>query len=190
MSVIVGVKKTGRVAIAADTQSSQGNLRIPGKIKISPLKIHRIGRCYLGMVGSMAHHRVIASLYRRVPKLFDLSNAESIFETLRVIQKPLTEEYFTRTDEDETDQEYDSNQIFGIVISPEGLFSIQSYREVTEFKNFWAVGTGSEIAIGALEVAHSSTKSAKSIAETAVNAACQYDLYCGLPLVSYSMALK
>ncbi len=189
MSVVVGVKKAGRVAIASDTQSTQGNLILPGDIKASPNKIHRLGRAYFGIVGSMAHHRVIESLYQRDHQAFDFSSSQTIFESLLALQKSLVDDYYVRTDEDDHEQEYDSNQLFGIIASPSGLFSVQSYREVTEFEHFWAAGTGAKLAIGCMEAIYRSNRSAKAVAEAGVRVACRYDTDCGLPLQSHSLRL-
>ena len=187
MSVVVGVKKSGSVAIAADTQSSQGEIILPGDSKSSAKKILKIGKSYLGITGSSSHLLVIQSLYKNHPDLFNLSNTDAIFETFRSIHKKLVDDYYLLTEEVDPDQEYESNQMFGIVISSRGLFLFQSYREVSEFENFWASGSGAVLALGSMESTYRSNRSAKSIAEEAVRVACRYDKGCGLPITSHSL---
>jgi ATP-dependent HslUV protease subunit HslV len=188
MSIVVGVRKAGTIAIAADSQTSQGNLLIPGDAKIAPTKIHRIGNSYFGVVGSVAHHGVIRSLLKSNPDAFDFTSAEAIFESLRSLHRTLVDDYFVRTTEDDKSQEYESNQLAGIVVSSNGVFAVESYREVTEFQRFWAAGTGAELAIGCIEAIYDDPqRSASSIAEEAVKIACRFDKDCGLPIVSYSL---
>lgn len=190
MTVIVVVRKGRTAAIAADTMSSQGSLKVPGEMKTAPRKIHAVGGAYVGLTGSSAHHHVFQSVADSHPDLLDFSDARSIFESFRSIQSLLKDEYFLLTDEDDDHQEYESNQLFGLICAPGGIFSFQSYREVTEFNSFWASGTGTDVALGALQVAYSSRRSAMSVAECAVEAACLFDKDCGLPLESFEVRLR
>jgi ATP-dependent HslUV protease subunit HslV len=191
MSIVVGVRKAGTNAIAADSQTSQGNLVVPGDAKAAPSKIHRIGNSYFGVVGTVAHHGVIRSLVRSNPDAFDFTSAEAIFESLRSLHRTLVDDYFVRTTEDDKSQEYESNQLSGIVVSSNGVFSVESYREVTEFNRFWAAGTGAELAIGCMSAIYDDPQSsASSIADAAVKVACQFDKDCGLPVVSYTLSAK
>jgi ATP-dependent HslUV protease, peptidase subunit HslV len=88
------------------------------------------------------------------------------------------------------DQEYESSQMSGLIVSKAGIFSFSSYREVTEYNSFWAAGSGVEYGLGALEATYQSEQSAKLIAETAVRAACKFDTSSGLPVVSYELELE
>ena len=63
-----------------------------------------------------------------------------------------------------------------------GLFEISSYREVNEYKTFWAIGSGKRIALGAMHALYESKATAKQIVEAGVRAAAEYDDGCGLPL--------
>jgi ATP-dependent protease HslVU (ClpYQ) peptidase subunit len=102
----------------------------------------------------------------------------------------IKEEYFLLTSEGDNDQEYESSQMSGLIVSKAGIFSSSSYREVTEYNSFWAAGSGIEYGLGALEVAYSSEQSPKAIAEIAVRAACKFDSSSGLPLESYELTLE
>ena len=189
MTVIVAVRKGRTAAIAADTMSSQGTLKVPGDMKAEPRKIHRVGSAYIGLTGSSAHHHVFRSIVGRYPELLDFTTADTIFESFRAIQGILKDDYYLLTDEDDAHQEYESNQLFGLICSPGGIFSFQSYREVTEFETFWASGTGTDVALGALHVAYPTRQGARAVAEAAVRAACLFDKDCGLPLESHSLRL-
>ena len=190
MTIIVAVRKGNFAAIAGDLQTSQGSTIVPGPMRLYPRKIHRVGQAYVGIVGCIAHHNVFRSLSASKPELLDFKSGDDIFETLRSIHPLLREQYYVETNEDDNDQEYESSQLSGLVISKAGIFSFMSYREVTEYDSFWAAGSGKEFALGALEATYASGESAKSIAEIAVTAACKFDSACGLPLESYELELE
>ena len=190
MSVVVVIKKGRSAAICSDSLTTQGPLRIPGETKVSPRKIHRVGAAYVGITGSSAHHRTFASLIEHHASDLDMTTAKSIFESFRTLHPVLKEEYFILTNEDDEQQEYESNQLFGVVCSPKGIFSFQSYREVTEHETYWASGSGSELALGALHATYPARKGARSLAESAVEAACYFDKDCGLPLESFEVRLQ
>jgi len=190
MSTIVAVRREKLVAIAADFQSTYGDTIVPGEIQVSPRKIHNIAGAYVGIVGLMAHQNVMCSVAASKPDLFDFGSSEAIVDTLRKIHPILREEYHLLTSEDDDNQEYESSQMEGLVVSKAGVFSFDSYRGVTEYNSFWAAGSGRDYALGALEVAYASQESAKSIAEIAVRAACKFDTASGLPIECYELELE
>lgn len=189
MSVVVAVRSGDRAVIAADTQYSRGNTLLPGEMSRSPSKLHAIGNAYIGIIGSSAHHNVVRSLLKRHPDVFDFTSADALFESLRTLQPILRDEYYLLAAEDDQDQEYESNQLHGLAVSPSGVFSFQSYREVSELDPFWAIGTGDEYALGALNAVYVDGKDPRQIAEAAVRAACRFDMSSGLPLQCCEVAL-
>ncbi|MCI0334693.1 MAG: MFS transporter [Planctomycetes bacterium] len=189
MSAIVAVRKEHFVAIAGDMQFVHGSITIPAQMCLYPRKIHNIAGAYVGVVGSVAHHNVLRSLSASKPELFNFDGADEIFETFRKIYPLLREDYHLVSKDEHEDQEYESSQMDGLVISKAGVFSFSGYREVSEYNSFWAAGSGRDFALGALEATYASGQSAKSIAEIAVKAACKFDSASGLPLESYEIEL-
>jgi ATP-dependent protease HslVU (ClpYQ) peptidase subunit len=190
MTIIVAVRKENSLAIAADSQANQGQLIDPGEMRRDSSKIQEIAGAYIGLVGSPAHDLVLRSLAASKPKLFNFDSADAIFETFRKIHPLLREEYYLVTTEGkDEEQEYESNHLTGLVMSRGGIFSFFSFREVSEHSFFWAAGSGMEYALGSLEATYKSRRSPKSLAETAVAAACKFDSGCGLPLNSYELEL-
>lgn len=190
MSIVVAVRKAGTAAISADTLTSSGDLILPGELKISPSKILKLGNAYMGLVGSTAHMRVMASVYERYPDRFDFSSASAVFETFVDLHGLLKEHYYVVTEEDDDEQEYESNQLTGLIACPSGIYQFQSYREITEYNRFWATGTGTRLALGALDALYDSKLSASAIAKRAVQAACRFDNSCGEPIESFQLRLK
>ncbi|MCA9233317.1 MAG: hypothetical protein KDA57_21915 [Planctomycetales bacterium] len=189
MSIIVVVRKGNSAAIASDFQTTYGSMTVPGEMRRYPRKIHLINEAYLGIIGSIAHHNVMLSLASSKPDLFKFANGDEIAATLRKIYPILRDEYYLLSSEDDNDQEYESSQMSGLILSKGGIFSFSSYREVSEYEAFWAAGSGIEYGLGALEATYNSMQNAKAIAETAVRAACKFDSASGLPLESYEIEL-
>jgi ATP-dependent HslUV protease, peptidase subunit HslV len=190
MSIIVAVRKGKSAAIASDFQTTQGNTIVPGDMRVYPKKVHKVGEAYIGIVGVMSHQNVFRSLTESKPEIFNFGSGDAIAESLRKMHSLLKAEYFLLTTEDDNDQEYESSQMHGLIVSRAGIFSFSSFREVTEYNSFWAAGSAMDYGLGALEVAYQSEQSAKLIAEIAVRAACKFDTSSGLPLESYELELE
>ena len=190
MSTIVVVKKNGKAVIAADSRFTACGTAIDAKYKTNYDKIHHFGNTYIGITGSSAHHSVFESIMERHCRELSFQSRKQIFESYLKIHKYLKQEFFVLTAEDDKDQPYESSQITAVLANPSGIFEMYSYREVTEYNRFWAIGSGSSFALGALHAVYGRLESAEEIAQVAVAAASEFDNRTGLPLTIYSVALR
>lgn len=188
MTTIVAVKKNGVVAIAADTLTTFGNTRLPAAMDSSHDKILHIGESHVGVCGSAAHHLVLANLLAKTPDV-QLNSKAEIFETFRKLHPVLKEECFLNPKEDEEDP-YESSQITALIINASGLYAIFSMREVFEYTQFWAIGSGHEFALGAMQYAYPRLESAVDIARAGVEAGIALDKNSAAPITLYSVNLK
>jgi len=182
MSVIVVVRDDTTAVIAADTLTHSGSLRSPRPWASGQSKLVEVPGGVLGTVGSTATHLVMRSLVARYRDRFDFSSEDAIFESLRGLHPVMIEEYFTREDEADEEQPYDSNQLFGLYAGTSGIYCIQSYREVIEYERFWAVGSGQALALGAMFASQQQGDPPDVTARVGVEAACTFDASCGLPM--------
>lgn len=189
MSTIVVAKKNSKVVIGADSLTTQGSINIQAKYFTNKSKLVKLGNSYIGTVGSTAIGLMLSSLYKRYKSLFNLSSAEAIYETLLKIHPILKEEYFIETEDEHEDQEFQSNQIFGLIANKTGAYSIQSYREVGSVERFWAIGSGKSFALGAMHAMYESEKNPRRIAEAGLKAACEFDDGSDLPLEVKTISL-
>lgn len=187
MTTIVAVKKNGIVAIAADTLTTFGNTRLPAPLDASHDKILHLGNSHIGVCGSAAHHLVLASLLAKTPDL-QLNSKADIFETFRKLHPQLKEECFLNPKEDEEDP-YESSQITALIANASGLYGIYSMREVFEYTQFWAIGSGHEFALGALQYAYPRLDSAEEIARAGVEAGIALDKNSAAPITIYTVKL-
>jgi ATP-dependent protease HslVU (ClpYQ) peptidase subunit len=188
MSTIVVVKKAGKVCIAADSLTSFGDLSMGSDYDADSDKILQCDSAYLGIVGSAAHHLVMQSIIQQPEIKMDFSTRMTIFESFRQLHPMLKEKYFLNA-KDEDDDPYESTQIDALIASPHGIFGVHSLREVCEYKKFWAIGSGSEYALGAMYAVYDLYDSVDKIAEAGVRAGAEFNNATAMPMTSYTVDL-
>ncbi len=194
MSTVVVVKKAGKVCIAADSLTSFGDLKLNSVYDAAHDKILRHDENYLGIVGSAAHQLVLESVFaskKIVDKKIDIdfSSRLSIFETFRALHPVLKQKYFLNA-KDEDDDPYESTQIDALIANPFGIFGVHSLREVTEYKKFWAIGSGAEYALGAMFAVYDKAATAEEVAHAGVAAGAEFNNASSMPLSSYEIDLQ
>ena len=193
MSTVVVAKKAGKVCIAADSLTSFGDLKLNSLYDAAHDKIIHHDENYLGIVGSAAHQLVLESVFaskKIVERKFniDFSSRLEIFETFRALHPILKEKYFLNA-KDEDDDPYESTQIDALIANPFGIFGVHSLREVTEYKKFWAIGSGAEYALGAMFAVYDNAASAEEMAQAGVAAGAEFNNASAMPLSSYVVDL-
>ena len=195
MSTIVATVKNGIACIAADSLTSFGDTKQSSEFVVDSDKILQLtavdsgALSYMGIVGSAAHQLVMQSLAVDHADKIDFSQRMSIFTTLKTIHPILKEEYFLNSKEEEDDS-YESSRVDALIMNENGIFGLYSLREVEQYSRFWAVGSGSEFALGAMQTAYELYDTAEQIAQAGVVAGATFDNASSLPMTSYTMALK
>lgn len=184
MSTIVVVKKAGKACIAADSLTSFGDLRLGSEYDVGYDKILVSGDTHIGIVGSAAHQLVMESVLNEKKVKTDFSSRLAVFETFRALHPVLKEKYFLNA-KDEDDDPYESSQIDALIASPQGVFGVHSLREVSEYKKFWAIGSGSEYALGAMFAVYDQYDTAEEIAAAGVKAGAEFNNASSMPMTSY-----
>jgi ATP-dependent HslUV protease subunit HslV len=187
MTTIVAVRKNGFVSIAADTLTTFGNTRLHASHDASHDKILHLGDSYIGVCGSAAHHLVLSSLLAKTPEV-QLNSKEAIFETFRKLHPILKEECFLNPKEDEEDP-YESSQITALIANSSGIFAIYSMREVFEYTQYWAIGSGHEFALGAMHQVYAQSDNATDIARAGVETGIAFDKNSDSPITMYNVKL-
>lgn len=191
MSTVVVVKKAGRVVIAADTLLSFGDTKCQGKYIGNKDKIIKFKDNYIGIVGSSAHSNVFYSVINNYGDFLSFESKEDIFESYLRLHPILKEKYFLTTQEGEqSEQVYESSQINALVANRYGIFGLFSWREVYEYERFWAIGSGSSYALGAMCATYDLLNTPEMIAKAAVEAGAEFDNSSSLPQTLYSLELK
>ncbi|MCB6183791.1 MFS transporter [Leeia sp. TBRC 13508] len=185
MTTIVVVRKHNQMVIAADSQSTFGETRISSGLDAAWNKIFSIKGSYMGISGSAAHDLVMQQLLKK-QKSLALGSRSEIFETFRKLHPKLKDDFFLNPKEEEDDP-YESNHMSILLANPKGIFGVFSMREVYEYTRFWAIGSGREFAIGAMNAVYDQCETAEEIAKIGVEAGCMFDINSSLPMTLYSV---
>ncbi len=188
MTTIVVVKKGGSAVIAGDSLTTFGGTRLAASHDAAPDKILKHKNTYFGVAGSAAHQLVLENILQRNPD-FDFLGRAQIFESFRKIHPILKEEAFLNPKEEEDDP-YESSQLTTLIVNSSGIFGVYSMREVFEFEQFWAIGSGRDFALGAMYMLYDSKKSAAEIARAGVLAGAEFDTGTALPMTLFSSRLS
>ena len=187
MTTLVVVRKGDSVAISADSLTTFGDTRLSAAHDRTYDKIVRYRDTYIGLCGSAAHQLVFESLLSRHEDL-DFTHKSAIFETFRKLHPILKEQHFLNPKEEEDDP-YESTQMTALVANGNGIFGVFSMREVFEYTQFWAAGSGREFALGAMHARYSKLRTAEAVARVGVEAGATFDKNSGLPLTLYTLPL-
>jgi len=189
VSIIVVVKKNYYAAIAADTLQSDDSLMLRAHHVRNHEKIMSVGDNYLGLAGWAAAQDIMESVTRNHKEQLDFSDRSKIFETMRRLHSIIKSDYHIDTNE-EKDQPVESSQLAMLIANPQGIFEVDSYRTVSEYERFWALGSGRTIALGAMQALYDRLDAAEDIARAGVEAACEFDDGCALPATAHTVKLQ
>ncbi|MEO8487102.1 MAG: MFS transporter [Betaproteobacteria bacterium] len=188
MTTLVAVRKHDEIVIAADSLTTFGDLKLSASFDKHPEKIVRYRDNYLGLCGSAAHQLVFESLLRNREDL-DFSGRVEIFDTLRKLHPVLKDQHFLNPKEEEDDP-YESTQITALIANEHGIFGVYSMREVFEYSQFWAVGSGREFALGAMNAMYSRLKTAEAVARIGLEAGTTFDKNSAMPMSLYTLKAR
>jgi ATP-dependent protease HslVU (ClpYQ) peptidase subunit len=188
MTTIVVVRKNGEVAMAADSLTTFGDTRLTADFDRVFDKIVRYKDSLIGLCGSAAHQLVFESLLGQHKDL-DFHSKFAIFETFRKLHPILKDQHFLNPKEEEDDP-YESTQIQAVIANGNGIFGVYSMREVFEYTRYWAIGSGREFAIGAMQALYGRLRSAAAVAKAGVEVGAMFDRNSGLPMTLYKLPCK
>ncbi len=188
MTTIVVVRKGASAVIAADSLTTFGTTRLAPGYDRSPQKVVAYRESFIGVAGSAAHQLVLENLLQRNPNL-DFNGRAAIYETFRKLHPVLKEEAFLNPKEEEDDP-YESTQVTALIANASGIFGVYSMREVFEYTKFWAVGSGREFALGAMNSQYQRMRNATAVATAGIEAGAMFDKNSALPMTLYTLPLK
>ena len=193
MTTLVVVKKSGQVAIAADTLVSFGDTRLSSRFEPNG-KIFKVdtpaGSSYVGMAGTVAHFPALRKAMAALPKdQLKLGSRDEVYDTFIKLHPLLKDTFFLQTKEDDNDP-YESSQFTVVIANASGIFGLYSYREVFEFREFWGIGSGRSFALGAMHAAWDKAKTAREVALAGMHAGCEFDKNSSGPIEVFTIKLK
>jgi ATP-dependent protease HslVU (ClpYQ) peptidase subunit len=190
VTTIAVVRKNGYAAIAADTLTKWGSGKESAAYVANNTKIVRVGDTFIAGSGTSTFKLILRDYFsqRGVPARFD--SAIELFKTWQAFHTALKERYFLVNVGDKDDT-IESSKFDVLIANPHGIFGVGAHRTVQEYRKFYAIGTGTDLALGAMYAAYDRPGlSAEQVARLAVEAAAEFDDGTGLPVVSHAVKLR
>lgn len=185
MTTVTVVRKERRIAIAADTLTKWGGGKESADYVANHEKIIRVGESYVAITGSATMKLILADYFAglEAPPAFD--SALEIFRVWNTLHAALKEQYFLQVGEDKED-ELESSRMDVVIANRHGIFGVAAHRTVQEFSKFYAYGSGSPYALGAMYAAYRAPSlDAEAVARLGVMAAAEFHDESGLPVQSF-----
>ena len=190
MTTIAVVKKNGYTAIAADTLTKWGTGKESAAYIANNNKIVAAGDTFIGASGSATFKTIMHDYFARTKTKARFSSTIEIFRTWQAFHEVLKNEYFLVTTSDKDDS-LESSRFDVLLANPHGIFGVGAHRTVQEYVKFYAIGSGTDVALGAMYGVYDDPKrSAEDVARFAIEAAAEFDDATGLPVMSHSTKLK
>jgi len=190
VTTIAVVRKNGHAAIAADTLTKWGTGKESAAYVANNTKIVRVGDTYIAGSGTSTFKLILRDYFaqRGVPARFDSSI--ELFKTWQAFHAALKERYFLVSVGDKDDT-IESSKFDVLIANPHGIFGVGAHRTVQEYRKFYAIGTGTDLALGAMYAAYDRPGlSAEQVVRLAVEAAAEFDDATGLPVISHAVKLR
>jgi ATP-dependent protease HslVU (ClpYQ) peptidase subunit len=187
MTTVTVVRKEGRIAIAADTLTKWGGGKESAGYVANHEKIIRVGDSYIAITGSATFKLILADYFSALDEPPRLDSAGEIFRVWNTLHGALKEQYYLQTGEDK-EEDLESSRMDVLIANPRGIFGVAAHRTVQEFSRFYAYGSGSPYALGAMYAAwRAPSLDAEALARLGVMAAAEFHDETGLPVQSFVM---
>lgn len=179
MSIVVAVRKNDRIVMAADTLTCFGEHTMVPAANSRTAKIYRFGETILGATGWAVYDDILHDYVTR-KQMPDLSGKPAIFTFFVHLWRELHDTYpFVNDQAQSKDSPFGDLDTTFLFANGTGIFKVSTDMCVTEFQQYYAIGSGSEYALGALYNLYDALDDPGEIARHAVHTACQFDVHCG-----------
>ncbi len=187
MSIVVAVSKNNRTVVAADTMGFYGYQKVPTD-NSKATKVRPVGTSLLAMTGWSVYDNIIDDYLSKSAKPPPLSNSREIFTFFTGLWRELHEQYpFVNDQSEHKDSPFGDLGSTFMIVNSEGIFKISSDTNVSHFKKYYAIGSGSDYALGALYPTFENDDDPARLATTAVETAINFDAYCGGQVELYEL---
>jgi len=189
VTTVTVVRKGGVAAIAADTLIKWGSAKESATYIANHDKILRVGESLVGVTGTATFTAILRDYFDHSSEEVRLDSPSQIFRAWNRLHGILKERYFLLPEEDKEDA-LESSRMDCLIANPHGIFGVAAHRTVQQFSKFYAYGSGSDYALGAMYSAYADPQlGAEQIARHGIEAAAEFDDGTGLPVTAYSVQL-
>lgn len=179
MTILVAVKKNGKVFLGADRITTFGQEYFTDLVGGG--KIIKLKHAYLATSGYTLLDNILEHLHANNHKVMDnkFAGRADVFQFFLELYKELKKEYtLTDTGKDTYAGIYN---VF-LVVTDRAIYGISNNLTVTEYPSYVAKGAGSDYSLGCLYALYDTVDDAKELTRLALEAACHFCIYCREPL--------
>lgn len=179
MTILVAVKKNGRVFLGADRIVTFGQEYFTDLVNGG--KIIKLKHAYLATSGYTLLDNVLEHMHQTNHKVMDnkFSGRHEVFQFFLELYAELKKQYtLTDTGKDTYAGIYN---VF-LVVTDKAIYGISNNLTVTEFPSYVAKGAGSDYSLGCLYALYDTVADGKELTRLALEAACHFCIYCREPL--------
>jgi len=179
MTILVAVKKKGRIFIGADRITTFGNEYFTDLVNGS--KIIKLKHAYLATSGYTLLDNVIEHLHETNHKMMDnqFKDRAQVFSFFLELYAELKKNY---TLVDTGKDTYAAIYNVFMVVTPKALYGVSNNLSVHEYERFAAQGAGSDYSLGCLYGVYDTIDDGFELVRLALEAACHFSVYCKEPL--------
>lgn len=189
MTTIAVVRKGGVAAIAADTLTKWGPAKESATYVVNHTKILRVGESLVGITGNATFKHIVQDYFSGFDVPPRLDSVAEIFRVWNRLHGDFKDRYFLQGEEDKEDA-IESTRLDVLIANAHGIFGVSGQRTVQEFSRFYAYGSGSDYALGALYSTYGRDDlDAEAVARHAIETAIEFDDGTGAPIESFTIPL-
>lgn len=189
MATILAVKKDKSICIGADTLTIlAGGRKQTSADLVNSNKIIKYESNYIGVCGNHSLFLAINNCLKKDKRKRSFSNEDQVFNEINQLHSTLRDEYDLISSTGDNDS-FESSRFELLIINANGIFKTYELRSVQHFARFYAIGSGSSYALGAMESLYSGNDSAEKITKKSLEVAAEFDDATGLPGTFYTIKL-
>ncbi len=179
MTILVAVKKNGRIWMGADRITTFGSEYSTDLVNAS--KIIKLKHAYLATSGYTLLDNIIEHLYEHNHKMMEseFKNRAQVFQFFLDMYNEMKKTY---TLVDTGKETYAGIYNVFLLVTPKSIYGISNNLSVHEYDRYAAKGAGSDYSQGTLYALYELIDDGYELCRVALEAACHFSIYCKEPI--------
>lgn len=181
MTTVAAAKKGKKICIACDSLTSYGNRKEKRDLqKKTNGKLIKFQSTFIGFSGLAVWTNVLTDYFKHLKAKDGFNNIDGIYSEMSRLHTTLKQKYFLTPQQSQEDI-FESSELMLLLINSHGIFEVDWMRNVREYAQLAAIGTGDEYALGAMRALYQQENDPKLIVSKGMEAAAKFDQKTELP---------